>query len=291
MNKKILGIGIIIVVIIIIILIVMLFLTKRNEGDKQEIENSTVAESNVNKTNNSQTVEDIINRNYNYMKNKDFQSASKLFDEDEFFSILRQNTRERNIETILKMAYEDYEEFYEYSIRNVRQIEGIDDFKNNTNIDITDKEYQEMFSNYILYVVQIDMENQDVINDESTIDVYIFTKDNKMVSTIRVMNAYATGGMIGQAKDAKEDTDKSKIKEGLLLAVLSIRQDIMGNPTLQFKEYCNKEVLQNYIDKETINEFNWENDIGKGTITNEEGKTYLFTINLDYEVDVSDAID
>ena len=100
MNKKILGIGIIIVVIIIIILIVMLFLTKRKEGDKQEIENSTVAESNVNKTNNSQTVEDIINRNYNYMKNKDFQSASKLFDEDEFFSILRQNTRERNIETI-----------------------------------------------------------------------------------------------------------------------------------------------------------------------------------------------
>ena len=60
MNKKILGIGIIIVVIIIIILIVMLFLTKRKEGDKQEIENSTVAESNVNKTNNSQTVEDII---------------------------------------------------------------------------------------------------------------------------------------------------------------------------------------------------------------------------------------
>lgn len=291
MNKKILGIGIIIVVIIIIILIVMLFLTKRKEGDKQEIENSAVAESNVNKTNNSQTVEDIINRNYNYMKNKDFQSASKLFDEDEFFSILRQNTRERNIETILKMAYEDYEEFYEYSIRNVRQIEGIDDFKNNTNIDITDEEYQEMFSNYILYVVQIDMENQDVINDESTIDVYIFTKDNKMVSTIRVMNAYATGGVIGQAKDAKEDTDKSKIKEGLLLAISSIRQDIMDNPTLQLKEYCNREVLQNYIDRATINEFNWENDIGKGTITNEEGKTYNFTIDSNYQVDVSDVID
>ena len=68
-------------------------------------------------------------------------------------------------------------------------------------------------------------------------------------------------------------------------------QEIHNNPNIEFREYCNKEVLQNYIDKETINEFNWENDIGKGTITNEEGKTYLFTINLDYEVDVSDAID
>lgn len=291
MNKKILGIGIIIVVIIIIILIVMLFLTKRKEGDKQEIENSTVAESNVNKTNNSQTVEDIINRNYNYMKNKDFQSASKLFDEDEFFSILRQNTRERNIETILKMAYEDYEEFYEYSIRNIRQIEGIDDFKNNTNIDITEKEYQEIFGNYILYLVQIDVDDENVTNGENAIDVYLFAKDNKMVCTIRVMNSYATKGMIGQAKDSKEDVDKSEIKERLLLAISSIRQDIMDNPTLQLKEYCNREVLQNEISRATINEFTWENDIGNGTITNEEGKTYNFTIDSNYQVDVSDVID
>ena len=176
-------------------------------------------------------------------------------------------------------------------IRDLEQIEGIDDFKNNTNIDITEKEYQEIFGNYILYLVQIDVDDENVTNGENAIDVYLFAKDNKMVCTIRVMNSYATKGMIGQAKDSKEDVDKSEIKERLLLAISSIRQDIMDNPTLQLKEYCNREVLQNEISRATINEFTWENDIGNGTITNEEGKTYNFTIDSNYQVDVSDVID
>lgn len=289
MNRKVLGVGIIIVLIIIVVLVLMLFVLNNGRNEEQVITDKT--EGQINETESNQTTENVINEYYNYIKSKDFNSASKLFDENAFFDVLGQNEDVESIEEILEMSYNDYEEFYLYSIKNIREIEGIDDLKNNTNIDITEEEYQEIFGNYILYLVQIDADDENITNSENVIDVYLFTKDNKMACTIRVMNSYATMGMIGQAKDEKEEVDKSEIKEKLLLAILSIRQDIMDNPTLQLKEYCNREVLQNEISRATINEFTWENDTGNGTITNEEGKTYNFTIDSNYQVDVSDVID
>ena len=290
MYKKFLGIGIIIVVIIIIILIIMLSLINKTENKEQYMENNIATAENINEMDNQQKVENIINKYYNNMKNKDFKSASKKKKKNEFYSVLGETTEEQRIEELLEMAYKDYEEFYLYSIKDIRQITGIEDFRNSTNIDITNEEYQQIFGSYILYLVQIDANHENITNNENIIDVYLFTPNNKMACTIRIMNTYATGGMLEQAKDAKEGSDKAEIKERLLLAISSIIQEIHNNPNMEFKEYCNKEVLQNYISRATINEFNWENDIGKGTITNEDGKTYNFTINLNYEVEVTDII-
>lgn len=280
MSKKILMAGIIIILIIIVILLVMLFLLNRNGNEEQIMKNDTASES--------QTVEEVINQYYEYMKNKNFKSASELFDENDFYNVLGETQDTKGIEEILEMSYNDYEEFYEYSIENVRQINGIEDFKNSTNIDITDEEYQKIFGNYDLYLMKIAINDE---NAEATIDVYIFNKDNKLVNTIRIMSSYATGGMIGQTKDAKRSTDKIEIQEKLMMAVNSIVYAIHDNPSLIFEEYCNKENLQKEIGNATINEFNWENDMGKGTITDEEGTTYNFTIDSNYKVEVSDTID
>lgn len=281
MSKKILMAGIIIILIIIVILLVMLFLLNRNGNEEQIMKNDDTASE-------SQTVEEVINQYYEYMKNKNFKSASELFDENDFYNVLGETQDTKSIEEILEMSYNDYEEFYEYSIENVRQINGIEDFKNSTNIDITDEEYQKIFGNYDLYLMKIAINDE---NAEATIDVYIFNKDNKLVNTIRIMSSYATGGMIGQAKDAKRSTDKIEIQEKLMMAVNSIVYAIHDNPSLIFEEYCNKENLQKEIGNATINEFNWENDMGKGTITDEEGTTYNFTIDSNYKVEVSDTID
>lgn len=281
MSKKILMAGIIIILIIIVILLVMLFLLNRNGNEEQIMKNDDTASE-------SQTVEEVINQYYEYMKNKNFKSASELFDENDFYNVLGETQDTKSIEEILEMSYNDYEEFYEYSIENVRQINGIEDFKNSTNIDITDEEYQKIFGNYDLYLMKIAINDE---NAEATIDVYIFNKDNKLVNTIRIMSSYATGGMIGQTKDAKRSTDKIEIQEKLMMAVNSIVYAIHDNPSLIFEEYCNKENLQKEIGNATINEFNWENDMGKGTITDEEGTTYNFTIDSNYKVEVSDTID
>lgn len=281
MSKKVLGIGIIVVLIIIIVLIIMIF-SLNNSEDKIFIENENVVGSQENKIDDSQSVENVINEYYEYMKNKDFKSASELFDEDGFYNLIRQTSKTESIDEILEMSYNDFEEFYFYSIKSIRQISGIEDFRSSTNIEITDEEYQGMFGNYKLYLAQID------ISDKNIFDVYIFTTDDKMANTIRVMNTYATGGMIGQAKDSREDVEKAEIKERIAMAINSI---LYSNNASQFKESCTKENLQENITKATINEFVWENDIGRGTITNDEGTTYSFTIDLNYNIEVSDAIE
>ena len=101
-----------------------------------------------------------------------------------------------------------------------------------------------------------------------------------MVCTVRVMNSYATLGMIGQYKEARDKVDKAEVEDNILLALNAIKlKTIENNEKDKFMDYCNKESLQNNIVKGSINDFYWEDGIGKGIITNEEGKIYSFTIN------------
>ncbi len=284
MSKKIIIVSIIIVLIIIIALVVgLIFLNNSNNEDNNKVtgENNVVinrindSENNNEIDNNS--VNEVINEFYNDMKNKDFKSASELFNQDGFGNVINQEYETNDIEELLETAYNDFEEFYEYSIKDIRQIEGIEDFRNSTNIEITDEEYQEIFRDYILYFTEVDVTDGGITDP---FDVYLFNKDNEMVCTVRVMNSYATLGMMGQAKEARNKAEKAEVKDNIFLALNAIKsKTIENNEKDKFMDYCNKESLQNNIVKGTINDFYWEDGIGKGVITNEEGKIYSFTIN------------
>ena len=284
MSKKIIIVSIIIVLIIIIALVVgLIFFNNSNNEDNNKVtgENNVVinrindSENNNEIDNNS--VNEVINEFYNDMKNKDFKSAAELFNKDGFGNVINQEYETNDIEELLETAYNDFEEFYEYSIKDIRQIEGIEDFRNSTNIEITDEEYQEIFRDYILYFTEVDVTDGGITDP---FDVYLFNKDNEMVCTVRVMNSYATLGMMGQAKEARNKAEKAEVKDNILLALNAIKsKTIENNEKDKFMDYCNKESLQNNIVKGTINDFYWEDGIGKGVITNEEGKIYSFTIN------------
>ena len=284
MSKKIIIVSIIIVLIIIIALVVgLIFLNNSNNEDNNKVtgENNVVinrindSENNNEIDNNS--VNEVINEFYNDMKNKDFKSASELFNQDGFGNVINQEYETNDIEELLETAYNDFEEFYEYSIKDIRQIEGREDFRNSTNIKITDEEYKEIFRDYILYFTEVDVTDGGITDP---FDVYLFNKDNEMVCTVRVMNSYATLGMMGQAKEARNKAEKAEVKDNIFLALNAIKsKTIENNEKDKFMDYCNKESLQNNIVKGTINDFYWEDGIGKGVITNEEGKIYSFTIN------------
>lgn len=284
MSKKIIIVSIIIVLIIIIALVVgLIFLNKSNNEDNNKVtEENNVVINRINDSENNNeidnnSVNEVINEFYNDMKNKDFKSASELFNQDGFGNVINQEYETNDIEELLETSYNDFEEFYEYSIKDIRQIEGIEDFRNSTNIEITDEEYQEIFRDYILYFTEVDVTDGGITDP---FDVYLFNKDNEMVCTVRVMNSYATLGMMGQAKEARNKAEKAVVKDNIFLALNAIKsKTIENNEKDKFMDYCNKESLQNNIVKGTINDFYWEDDVGKGVITNEEGKIYSFTIN------------
>ena len=284
MSKKIIIVSIIIVLIIIIALVVgLIFLNKSNNEDNNKVtEENNVVINRINDSENNNeidnnSVNEVINEFYNDMKNKDFKSASELFNQDGFGNVINQEYETNDIEELLETSYNDFEEFYEYSIKDIRQIEGIEDFRNSTNIEITDEEYQEIFRDYILYFTEVDVTDGGITDP---FDVYLFNKDNEMVCTVRVMNSYATLGMMGQAKEARNKAEKAEVKDNIFLALNAIKsKTIENNEKDKFMDYCNKESLQNNIVKGTINDFYWEDGVGKGVITNEEGKIYSFTIN------------
>ena len=292
MSKKIIIVSIILVLIIIIALVVgLIFLNNSNNEDNNNVtgENNVVinrindSENNNEIDNNS--VNEVINEFYNDMKNKDFKSAAELFNKDDFGNVINQEYETNDIEELLETAYNDFEEFYEYSIKDIRQIDGIEDFRNSTNIEITDEEYKEIFRDYILYFTEIDVTDGSIADP---FDVYMFNKDNEMVCTVRVINSYATLGMVGEVKDSSDEEDQAKVKENILIALNAIKFETLENQQQdKFMDYCNKESLQNNIVKGTINDFYWEDGIGKGIITNEEGKTYSFTINDTDSLDVT----
>lgn len=261
----------------------LIFLNNSNNEDNNNVtgENNVVinrindSENNNEIDNNS--VNEVINEFYNDMKSKDFKSASELFNKDGFGNVINQEYETNDIEELLETSYNDFEEFYKYSIKDIRQIEGIEDFRNSTNIKITDEEYKEIFRDYILYFTEVDVTDGGITDP---FDVYLFNKDNEMVCTVRVMNSYATLGMMGQAKEARNKAEKAEVKDNIFLALNAIKsKTIENNEKDKFMDYCNKESLQNNIVKGTINDFYWEDGIGKGVITNEEGKIYSFTIN------------
>lgn len=284
MSKKIIIVSIIIVLIIIIALVVgLIFLNKSNNEDNNKVtEENNVVINRINDSENNNeidnnSVNEVINEFYNDMKNKDFKSASELFNQDGFGNVINQEYETNDIEELLETSYNDFEEFYEYSIKDIRQIEGIEDFRNSTNIKITDEEYKEIFRDYILYFTEVDVTDGGITDP---FDVYLFNKDNEMVCTVRVMNSYATLGMIGQYKEARDKVEKAEVEDNILLALNAIKlKTIENNEKDKFMDYCNKESLQNNIVKGTINDFYWEDGVGKGVITNEEGKIYSFTIN------------
>ena len=283
MSKKIIIVSIIIVLIIIIALVVgLIFLNNSNNEDSNQVVDNNVVINRINDSENNNeidnnSVNEVINEFYNDMKSKDFKSASELFNQDGFGNIINQEYETNDIEELLETSYNDFEEFYEYSIKDIRQIEGIEDFRNSTNIKITDEEYKEIFRDYILYFTEVDVTDGGITDP---FDVYLFNKDNEMVCTVRVMNSYATLGMMGQAKEARNKAEKAEVKDNIFLALNAIKsKTIENNEKDKFMDYCNKESLQNNIVKGTINDFYWEDGIGKGVITNEEGKIYSFTIN------------
>ena len=284
MSKKIIIVSIIIVLIIIIALVVgLIFLNNSNNEDNNKVtEENNVVINRINDSENNNeidnnSVNEVINEFYNDMKNKDFKSASELFNQDGFGNVINQEYETNDIEELLETSYNDFEEFYEYSIKDIRQIEGIEDFRNSTNIEITDEEYKEIFRDYILYFTEVDVTDGGITDP---FDVYLFNKDNEMVCTVRVMNSYATLGMMGQAKEARNEVMKLEVEDNIFLALNAIKsKTIENNEKDKFMDYCNKESLQNNIVKGTINDFYWEDGIGKGVITNEEGKIYSFTIN------------
>ena len=261
----------------------LIFLNKSNNEDNNKVsEENNVVINRINDSENNNeidnnSVNEVINEFYNDMKNKDFKSASELFNQDGFGNVINQEYETNDIEELLETSYNDFEEFYEYSIKDIRQIEGIEDFRNSTNIKITDEEYKEIFRDYILYFTEVDVTDGGITDP---FDVYLFNKDNEMVCTVRVMNSYATLGMMGQAKEARNKAEKAEVKDNIFLALNAIKsKTIENNEKDKFMDYCNKESLQNNIVKGTINDFYWEDGIGKGVITNEEGKIYSFTIN------------
>lgn len=286
MKNKIVIIGIVIVLIIIILLIVSLFLL--NGDNTEEKINEIAVEDNQYEEN--QTADEIIKQYYNDMKNNDFESAAELFDKDEFINYLDESDITENLEVFLEEAYKDSNEFYSYSIKSTRQIDDIEDFRDTTNIDITDEEYNEIFGNYLLYVGELNLDNT------RAIDVYIFTNDYKMVCTIRLMNFYENTkiahDILNDASENKDDTYKSLVKEELQMAISSLEPDylIENNSSIDFIDYCNIENIQKNLHGATINYLEWSDGIGKGTIT-EFDTTYNFTLTQDGPTDISVSID
>ena len=143
-------------------------------------------------------------------------------------------------------------------------LNGIEDFRNSTNVDITQKEYENLFGNNKLYIGTVEA------NGETGIDVFIITTNNKIAGSVRLINYYNnirnTNDILEDATESKNNNKINSIKESLTLAVSMISAENIGTDRT-FKESCTKEKLQEEItEKYIIEEFNWDGELGKGTI-------------------------
>lgn len=144
----------VIIIAVSITLVVINF--DKNSTPNININNSQVQNNSLNETNvNSElSAQNLIQEYYTDMKNQDFASAVELFDKEEFDNITGEaelNIIGDDLQLFLQEAYNDSKGFYLYSINDIRLLNGVEDFRNSTNVDITEKEYQNLFGiiNYI----------------------------------------------------------------------------------------------------------------------------------------------
>lgn len=257
----------VIIIAVSITLVVINF--DKNSTPNININNSQVQNNSLNETNvNSElSAQNLIQEYYTDMKNQDFASAVELFDKEEFDNITGEaelNIIGDDLQLFLQEAYNDSKGFYLYSINDIRLLNGVEDFRNSTNVDITEKEYQNLFGNNKLYLGTVE------VSGATGIDVFLITNNNKIAGTVRLINYYNsirnTNDILKDAAEAKNDNEINLIKESLTLAVNMISAENIGTDRL-FKEYCTKEKLQEEItEKYIIEEFNWDGELGKGTI-------------------------
>lgn len=288
MSKKILIVGIIIAVITIIavsVTLVFINLDKSNNSNinvnNSQEQNNSLDETNVNS---ELSAQNLIQEYYTNMKNQDFASAVELFDKEEFDNITGEtelNIIGDRLQLFLQEAYNDSKGFYSYSINDIRLLNGIEDFRNSTNVDITQKEYENLFGNNKLYIGTVEA------NGETGIDVFIITTNNKIAGSVRLINYYNnirnTNDILEDATESKNNNKINSIKESLTLAVSMISAENIGTDRT-FKESCTKEKLQEEIsEKYIIEEFNWDGELGKGTIRvvdDNDIKNYNFILTL-----------
>ena len=218
------------------------------------------------------------------MKNQDFTAIIELFDKEEFDKITGEaelNIIADKLQLFFQEAYNDSKDFYSYSINDIRLLNGIEDFRNSTNVDITQNEYENLFGNNKLYIGTVE------VNGAKGIDVFIITNNNKIAGSVRLINYYNnirnTNDILEDATESKDDNEINSIKESLTLAVSMISTENIGTDRI-FKEYCTKEKLQEEIsEKYIIEEFYWDGELGKGTIRvvdDNDIKNYNFILTL-----------
>jgi len=295
MSKKILIVGIIIAVITIIAVSVTLVLINLEKNNNQTYignlqENNGDNETNnsleeTNNVNNNISPENLIQEYWTDMKNQDFTSAVELFDKEEFDNITgeaEENIMGDRLEEFLKGVYNDSKIFStESSVGNIREINGIEDLKNNFNLEITEDEYNKLFGNNRLYSGAINT------NGNSANDIFIITTNNKIAGSVRLINYYNnirnTNDILEDATESKNNNKINSIKESLTLAVSMISAENIGTDRT-FKESCTKEKLQEEIsEKYIIEEFNWDGELGKGIIRvvdDNDIKNYNFILTL-----------
>ena len=163
------------------------------------------------------------------MKNQDFASAVELFDKEEFDNVTGEaelNIIGDDLQLFLQEAYNDSKGFYSYSINDIRLLNGVEDFRNSTNVDITEKEYQNLFGNNKLYLGTVE------VSGATGIDVFLITNNNKIAGTVRLINYYNsirnTNDILKDAAEAKNDNEINLIKESLTLAVNMISAENIG---------------------------------------------------------------
>ena len=288
MSRKIIIAGIILVVVIIIavsITLVVINLDKNsmpniNINNSQE-QNNSLDETNVNS---ELSAQNLIQEYYTNMKNQDFTSAVELFDKEEFDNITGEtelNIIGDRLQLFLQEAYNDSKGFYSYSMNDIRLLNGIEDFRNSTNVDITQKEYENLFGNNKLYIGTVE------VNGATGIDVFIITTNNKIAGSVRLINYYNnirnTNDILEDATESKNNNKINSIKESLTLAVSMISTENLDTDRT-FKESCTKEKLQEEIsEKYIIEEFNWDGELGKGIIRvvdDNDIKNYNFILTL-----------
>lgn len=219
----------VIIIAVSITLVVINF--DKNSTPNININNSQVQNNSLNETNvNSElSAQNLIQEYYTDMKNQNFASAVELFDKEEFDNITGEaelNIIGDDLQLFLQEAYNDSKGFYLYSINDIRLLNGVEDFRNSTNVDITEKEYQNLFGNNKLYLGTVE------VSGATGIDVFLITNNNKIAGTVRLINYYNsirnTNDILKDAAEAKNDNEINLIKESLTLAVNMISAENIG---------------------------------------------------------------
>ena len=272
-----------------------------SETENQAIENATNNESwtlqdktnsvndeNQNVSDNTKTADETIYEFYNYMNNKDFKSAASLFNEEEFKNFMSEEySTIEEIEESLEKCYNEFSAVFATKINNINPIEDVDEFDEITGSEGTsEEEFNEILGDYDIYEAELD------INSETASDIFILTKDNKIVSSALLISYYDSNNSINdQAESAATETKKNNLKTEFDLAFIDIYMDyILEGNSANYADYCTKDVIQENLNDATIQTFAWNGNIGKGTVQY-NNKTFNFTLTLSGKTDVDVSID